>query len=85
MEEIMFWNFNTEEVEKLLNEVDSKVTDGMTEDEKRAYRLGVTNALSLMNQMLEDGDKDDHVSIYKKGKLEEFTFEEIIEWLEHRE
>ena len=85
MEDIMFWNFNTEEVEKLLNEVDSKVTDGMTENEKTAYRLGVTNALSLMNQMLEDGDKDDHVSIYKKGKLEEFTLEEIIEWLENRE
>lgn len=85
MEDIMFWNFNTEEVEKLLNEVDSKVTDGMTENEKIAYRLGVTNALSLMNQMLEDGDKDDHVFIYKKGKLEEFTLEEIIEWIKNRE
>lgn len=84
MEDIMFWNFNTEEVEKLLNEADSKVTDGMTEDEKRAYRLGVTNALFLMNSMLEDGDKDDHVSIYKKGRLEEFTLEEIIEWLNNR-
>lgn len=80
--DIMFWNFNTEEVEKLLSEVEPEVTDGMTENEKKAYQLGVKNALSMMNQMLENVDKTEpHIQFYKKGELEEFTFDEVLELL----
>ena len=80
--DIMFWNFNTEEVEEILRGVEPEVTDGMTETEKKAYQLGVKNALSMMNQMLEDVDKTEpHIQFYKKGKLEEFTFDEVLELL----
>ena len=79
MEDIMFYNFNTEEVEDILNKVEPEVTNGMTENEKKAYHLGVTNALSFMNQMLESGEYENTIQFYKKGKLEEFTFDELLE------
>jgi len=80
--DIMFWNFNTEAVERILSEIDPKITYGMTENEQKAYQLGVKNTLLLMEQMLEDVDNTEpRIQFYKKGKLEEFTFDEVVELL----
>ena len=80
--DIMFWNFNTEAVEKILSELDPKITYGMTENDQKAYQLGIKNTLLLMEQMLEDVDNTEpHIQFYKKGELEEFTFDEVVELL----
>lgn len=84
MGDIQFFNFNTEEPRKILKDNESNITKNMTDLEKKAYLLGVENAFSIMEQLLEQGEIGDNVQFYKSGKLEEFSSEEIIELVKKR-
>ena len=76
--DIQFFNFNTDEVEKILRENESSITKGMNDSELCAYRCGVFNAISFMKQMLEAGETEGVLQFYNAGNLEEFDLNEVV-------
>ena len=79
MDELLFVGVPIEkEVLALLDKVKNQVCNGMTDSEKRAYDMGITNAILTMTSLLE---ADDEPKLYMP-KLEistEMTLDEVIE------
>jgi hypothetical protein len=59
------------------------VTDGMTESELKAYKMGVENALRATRALLEIDQLVFHVAGY--DVIEEFDLDELIEIVEEKE
>jgi hypothetical protein len=59
------------------------VTDGMTENELKAYEMGVENTLRATRALLEIDQLVFHVSGY--DVIEEFDLDELIEIVEEKE
>lgn len=77
-DDIQFFNFNTEESRKLFEQNKEEMTVGMTLAEKKAFMLGANNAFSIMEQLLECGETDNNIQFYKRGKIKEFTLDELV-------
>jgi hypothetical protein len=61
--ELLFIGMNLpEEIEKFLNEQESIITSGMTENEIRAYKLGIKNALLGLKSLVDSSDE--HIVIH---------------------
>ena len=79
MEELLFVGVPIEkEVLALLDKVKNQVCNGMTDSEKRAYDMGITNAILTITSLLE---ADDEPKLYMPN-LEistEMTLDEVIE------
>ena len=79
MDELLFVGVPIEkETLAILDQVAEQVCDGMTDSEKMAYELGVTNTISAMTALLE---VDDEPKLYMSN-LEvstEMTLDEVIE------
>lgn len=53
--DVTFWGVNIpNEVEKIAKKLEKDCTNGMTSTELKAYRLGVDNAISFTQQLLND-------------------------------
>ena len=71
------------EAQKIMDKLTS--IKGMTEDEERAYRFGVSEALRAVRTILNlDGD---HIVFHLEGHdcMEEFDLDELIEIVEEKE
>lgn len=91
--EVMFVGFDIHNFVKDLCDQFLGDSPDMTEGEKKAYRLGIDNTLSLLEQILSEmvvDENDDYqniaVHIPNLNTMTEFaTIEEIIESLEDKE
>ena len=70
------------EAQKLMDQLTS--IDRMTEDEKAAYRFGVSEALRAVRTIL---NLDDHIVFHIEGHdcIEEFDLGDLIEFVEEKE
>ena len=58
MDELLFVGVPIEkEVLTILDKVTEQVCNGMTDSEKKAYEMGITNAILTMTSLLEADDK----------------------------
>jgi len=81
--EVTFWGVNIPKfVNKVMEQFEEESIKNMTEVEKKIYKLGVENALSIIDQLLEDGS-DGGIAFYNPDveEIGEFTTEDIIRWL----
>ena len=71
------------EAQKLMDKLTS--INGMTEDEERAYRFGVSEALRAVRTVL--NLDDDHIVFHLEGHdcMEEFDLDDLIEIIEEKE
>lgn len=67
----------------VLDKEEEKICDGMTESERKAYKLGVQNLYDLLWQMLEWNYEDRYYTVLypdEKTKREEFTLDDFYAW-----
>ena len=71
------------EAQKIMDKLTS--INGMTEDEERAYRFGVSEAFRAVRVIL--NLDDDHIVFHLEGHdcMEEFDLDELIEIVEEKE
>lgn len=71
------------EAQKIMEKLTS--IKGMTEDEERAYRFGVSEALRAVRTIL--NLDDDHIVFHIEGHdcMEEFDIDDLIEIVEEKE
>ena len=71
------------EAQKIMDKLTS--IDGMTEDEERAYRFGVSEAFRAVRTIL--NLDDDHIVFHLEGHncMEEFDLDDLIEIIEEKE
>ncbi len=67
------------EAKEVLNANDAKITNGMTDSEKKGYLHGVKNALSVLNSIFNDEDIVVHIAGLENQ--EEFDVKELYEKL----
>lgn len=79
MEEMLFCAMDiSKEARGLLNKVTDSVCDGMTGTEKKAYEIGVENAMNAVVSILESSDEP-IVYVPNLEVSEEMTLEELKE------
>ena len=84
--DVTFWGANIpNEVERIAKKLEKDCTNGMTNTELKAYRLGVDNAISFTQQLLNDLRADANVGenaivFYNPtvDGIEEFLAEELL-------
>ena len=71
------------EAQKIMDKLTS--IKGMTEDEEKAYRFGVSEALRAVRTIL--NIDDDHIVFHLEGHdcMEEFDLDDLIEIVEEKE
>lgn len=82
-DDITFWASNIpKEVEHCINQVNEEVDRSFdTEDQRKAYHLGVDNTLSLLKQLLDEGTSKNSITFYCPSIdiTEEMTADEVVE------
>ena len=65
-DDITFWVSNIpKEVEHCINQVNEEVDKSFnTEEQRKAYHLGVDNTLSLLKQLLDEGTSKNSITFY---------------------
>lgn len=84
LQDILFTGMDIpSEAQKIMDKLTS--IEGMTEDEERAYRFGVSEAFRAVRTIL--NLDDDHVVFHLEGHdcMEEFDLDELIEIVEEKE
>ena len=84
MEDFTFHTFNTKTAEQLLsNEVDA-ITNGMTDNERKAYSMGIQNAFSTLNQLLECDIAEGRIPVFVPNiKVPtEMNYEELARYVD---
>lgn len=83
MNELYFIGMDiVEETKYIANFTDAVITTGMSENELKAYRLGVSNMLSALKTVLENDDDNAYVlHIHGLDTLTEFTLDEVETYL----
>jgi hypothetical protein len=77
MNELLFNAMNIpNEVKKVLDKTEDSVCNGMTDSEKKAYRLGVSNTLSIMRSLLEL-DEEPTIHVPSIQEIVEMDIEEL--------
>lgn len=74
---------------KVLEDTEVNVYAGMTESEKKAYKLGIYNSFAVINDFLDQNLNEDvpHYTVLLRDdiKSEEFTIDDFKKWTESRE
>ena len=65
------------EVNKMLDSINSKVESNLTNEEKELYRMGIYNAISALEVVLESPEEECECIIVNKPNLD--TIEELNE------
>ena len=84
LQDILFTGMDIpSEAQKIMDKLTS--IEGMTEDEERAYRFGVSEAFRAVRTIL--NLDDDHVVFHLEGHgcMEEFDLDDLIEIVEEKE
>lgn len=83
---VTFWGSNIlNEVKNVIESANDSVDASFeSDDQRKAYHLGVENTLSVLKQLLDEGVRRDSITFYypKAETSEEMTMEEVKEWLE---
>ena len=84
-DDITFWGMNIpNEVKKVINSANKSIDASFeSEDQKRAYHLGVENTISVLKQLLDEGVSRDNITFYypNTNTTEEMSVDEINKWL----
>lgn len=74
---------------KVLEDTEVNVCTGMTESEKKAYKLGIYNSFAVINDFIDQNLNEDvpHYTVLLRDdiKSEEFTIDDFKKWTESRE
>lgn len=82
MNELLFVGMDiVEETKFLVNFSTSICTDGMTESELKAYKMGVTNVLSALTATLDSADGAFIININGMETQEEFDIADLEHYL----
>lgn len=83
LESVSFWGFNTEIFKEVLNKEQNKITDNMSDTEKKSYLLGVENTLSLLKQTFDAGTDDSSLFFYHPDveSVTEFDVYDLQDWM----
>lgn len=84
LQDILFTGMDIpSEAQKLMDKLTS--INGMTEDEEKAYKFGVSEAFRAVRTIL--NLDDDHLVFHLEGHncIEEFDLDELIEFVEEKE
>ena len=83
---VMVESINT--YKKVLEDTEVNVCTGMTESEKKAYKLGIYNSFAVINDFLDQNLNEDipHYTVLLRDdvKSEEFTIDDFKKWIELR-
>lgn len=82
LSELIFTAMNIpHEVRKILSDTEEKCTNGMKDNELKAYRLGIQNVLSCLNGLL---NMDEQVVIHDSelDVITEYDIDELLELCE---
>ena len=85
LKELIFTAMNIpDEVGKILSNTEEKYTNGMKDNELKAYRLGIQNALSCLNGLL---NMDEQVVVHNSELdiITECDIDEFIKLCEEKE
>ena len=88
IEDITFWGMNIpKEIEKFIEKTKDGNKENMTEGEFKAYCLGVKNTISIMKQVLDNGEDDESITFYNPNieTTTEYSADELVVILENRE
>lgn len=84
-DDVTFWGMNIpNEVEKVIKSVNKSIDDSFeSEDQKKAYHLGVENTISVLKQLLNECVSRDNITFYypNTDTTEEMSLDEISKWL----
>ena len=84
-EDITFWASNIpKEVEEYIAKANEEVDKSFdTEDQRKAYHLGVDNTISFLRQCLDIGTNRNNITFYCPNVdiTEEMTADEVLEML----
>lgn len=73
-----------EEYKNLLESKNDEICNEMTEGEKRAYQLGITNMYEMLRQIIEHDRNEGNYNIFvpeiKEEESGEYDLEDFIEW-----
>jgi hypothetical protein len=80
MSELLFVGMDVvKEVNDVINSTMSACTNGMTENELAAYKLGVLNTASALEQIIESVDEGVVVNINGIDMQREFDVEDLVD------
>lgn len=81
MNELIFVGMDiAEEVKFVSSDLFNRITDGMTDGERRAYKLGITNTISVLRGLLNCGDGV-VVNVPELEEAMEFTYDDLERYL----
>lgn len=73
-----------EKYKDLLESKNDEICDGMTESEKRAYQLGITNMYEMLKQIIEHDRNEGNYNVFvpeiKEEESGEYDLEDFVKW-----
>jgi hypothetical protein len=85
IDDITFWGMNIpKEVEEMVNKTKEPNRPYMTDEEFKAYCLGIENTISIMKQLLDQGEDGECITFYNPNAgLEaiEYRADELVQLL----
>lgn len=83
-EEFLLIVESLEKYKDLLESKNDEVYDGMTDGEKRAYQLGITNMYEMLRQIVEHDRNDGNYNVFvpeiKEEESGEYDLEDFVKW-----
>lgn len=81
--EYQIWKMNVSNtVKPVLEQIEDTVTNGMSDFEKRAYQLGVENALGIIKQFVDEESDENQITVLTSDDsltyVQEISLEDIL-------
>jgi hypothetical protein len=84
IDDVTFWGMNIpKEAEMFVNKTKNENKQQMTENEFKAYCLGIENTISIMKQLLDMGEDGESITFYNPEVevTEEYRGDDIVKLL----
>lgn len=85
IDDVTFWGMNIpREVEEVVEKTKAENKDNMTDNEFMCYCLGISNTISIMKQLLDDGEDGESITFYNPNvgvEAIEFRADELVRLL----
>ena len=83
-EEILLIVESLEKYKNILESKNNEVCGGMTNGEKKAYQLGITNMYEMLRQMIEHDRNEGNYNVFvpdiKEEESGEYDLEDFVKW-----
>lgn len=83
-EEFLLIVESLEKYKDLLESKNDEISNGMTEGEKRAYQLGITNMYEMLKQIIEYDHNEGNYNVFvpeiKEEESGEYDLEDFVKW-----